>query len=690
MAEAKRRKRKPTKGDQNLPATLPKRPRGLTMATSKRLQEFVAANPLIDPTTVALNCNKKYDFKCSTCSHTFSTACSNVEQGKWCPFCAGKKLCGDKSCLSCFARSVASSPKVSRFVIANPNVPPWTIIKKSTKKVKWSCEVCAHIFESAPATVEANGWCPFCSKRSLCGQPACNPCRLRSLAMSAHVEAFTAANPGVSPLTIAISSNRKVKWQCESCPHKFEMAPNDAKRFWCPFCAKKKLCGEAACHLCSKRSLAALPQVQSFVIANPTIDPHTVAISCNDKYDWRCDKCPHTFSKRVNNVQRGSWCPYCARKRLCGEITCMHCFNRSLASSPRAAAFTAANPTLSLLTIPICSNEVVDWLCDSCDHRFAARPGDVQQGSWCPFCGGVSLCGKQQCNFCFTRSLASSARVSEFLAANSDAQPLTIFKSARATVDWRCNTCSHKFAKAFYSVEAGGWCPYCAGQSLCGDHTCLHCFERSLASSVHIADLVSKDGFDPWLVHKSTHDMFDWQCESCAHVFPAAANKVQSGRWCPFCRSGKVCGKSSCTNCARRCELCDDIRKSFHTLKDGRRVCSGHYLSSGEAPRKIRLEIFFLAEIQRFSHDQDFEFYEPTSWDCQVPPKLLLLLTFMNVSGPPQLRLKTRLLVGIRCAWQCLFDRWSLQDQHWDRSAHYHLGSVGSGNRAALCIKPRF
>lgn len=620
MVESNKRKRQ---SNGKLPSIRNKLHRTLTMAASKRLPEFIAANPTVDPTTVALCCNKKFDFKCDNCSHIFSSTCSNVEQGRWCPFCAGKKLCGEKSCPSCFARSVASSPKVECFIIANPDVPPCTIIIKSTKKYKWSCEACAHTFEATPATVDANQWCPFCSKRSLCGKPTCDPCRLRSLVTSVHVDAFTSANPDVSPLTVAISSNKKVKWQCESCPHLFEMAPNDAKRFWCPFCAKKKLCGQQECGLCFKRSLAALPQVQSFIIANPTIDPNTVAISCNERYNWQCDKCPHTFLKRVNTVQRGSWCPYCASKRLCGNETCMHCFNRSLASSPRAAAFAAANPTISLVTIPISSNEVVDWLCDSCDHRFTARPGDVHKGNWCPFCGGRRLCGEHHCNFCFIRSVASSTRVNEFVAANPNAQPLAIFKSSRATVNWKCSACSHEFAKAFYSVEADGWCPYCAGQRLCGDRTCLHCFNRSIASSTHIADLVPEDGFDPWVVHKSTHDIFNWRCGSCTHIFPAAANKIQSGRWCPFCGNGKVCGQESCLRCAPRCSVCFDIRKSFHRLRDGRHVCTSHYLQSNEAPRKIRLELLFLAELQRVSNEeQKFEFCEPTSWDCSILPGL--------------------------------------------------------------------
>ena len=45
--------------------------------------------------------NNEYIFICNNCNHEFKQIIKIINQGSWCSYCAGKKLC-DKNCNECF------------------------------------------------------------------------------------------------------------------------------------------------------------------------------------------------------------------------------------------------------------------------------------------------------------------------------------------------------------------------------------------------------------------------------------------------------------------------------------------------------------------------------------------------------------------------------------------------------------
>lgn len=307
------------------------------------------------------------------------------------------------------------------------------------------------------------------------------------------------------------------------------------------------------------------------------------------------------------------------RGKLCGAVDCSTCFARSLAASQRLQEFKAANPDKYPLRIAISSNQKYDWGCSECSHVFSARCSSVQSGQWCPYCSRRKLCGDAKCFNCFSASLASSLHAQEFQAANPDKNPLHIGIWAKEKFDWKCSKCSHVFSARCNNVQQGRWCPYCSRQKLCGKKTCVDCFQKSVASSPRAESFkAANPDKDPLRIAISSQEKFDWECPTCSHVFSAACNHVQTGKWCPYC-AGRICGRKECVKCAPPCDTCS--KKSYFTLKNSSRACYQCYVASGESRSKIRLEIFFLAELQRISEDE-FEFLEPTSWDCAVLPGL--------------------------------------------------------------------
>ena len=378
---------------------------------------------------------------------------------------------------------------------------------------------------------------------------------------------------------------------------------------------RRKLCGNEDCQTCFARCLASSPHVEEFKAANPSLNPLQITLFTDVHYDWKC-VCGHTFNATCITVHRGHWCHYCSGKKLCGSTTCLPCFNRSLASSSRMAEFLDANPDLNPFMIPISSNLKYDWLCE-CGHKFKMSCENVERGAWCPYCGKRKLCGDPNCLQCFDSSIASSPRAEEFIAANPDLDPLVIAISSHTMFDWQCGNCGHTFKMACGHVTAGQWCPFCGKKKLCGDAHCLRCFDGSMASSPHAEEFIAANpGLDLLTLFISSAKKFDWLCSRCGHIFNTKCNSVHNKQWCPQC-AGKICGKKECLTCAPPCATCS--KKSYFTLKNGTRACHGCFAASGESRIKVRLELFFLAELQRLA---SHEFLEPTSWDCAVLPGL--------------------------------------------------------------------
>ena len=55
--------------------------------------------------------------------------------------------------------------------------------------------------------------------------------------------------------------------------------------------------------------------------------PHEVALNSHKKFWFDCNECGHEFEIALNCLNKGSWCSYCANKKLCENEKCNICFN---------------------------------------------------------------------------------------------------------------------------------------------------------------------------------------------------------------------------------------------------------------------------------------------------------------------------------------------------------------------------
>src|SRR3989344_5701761 len=124
----------------------------------------------------------------------------------------------------------------------------------------------------------------------------------------------------VKPRDVFKSSNTKYWFNCDKCPHSFDVLlyniTNIDSSRWCPYCSlpPHKLCN-GNCDICYNKSFASHPRAKDWNYEkNNGITPRDVFKSSNTKYWFNCDKCPHSFDISLSNIRTGGWCPLCKKK----------------------------------------------------------------------------------------------------------------------------------------------------------------------------------------------------------------------------------------------------------------------------------------------------------------------------------------------------------------------------------------
>lgn len=285
-----------------------------------RSREWSERNVLM-PRQVFKRTNKKYWFKCNTCSHGFEKIPNSVTRKveSWCPFCSGDKLCEEK-CQTCWDKSFASfdKDKVQCWDNEKNTLKPREVSKNCNKKFWFNCRECCHSFEASPNHVSThNSWCPYCSNVKLC-EEECKICLGKSFASfdKDKVQRWELEKNTLKPSQVFKGSIKKFWFKCEECSHSFEASPNhiSTHNSWCPYCGRKKLCSED-CYFCFKKSFASHYRAVFWSNKNST-SPREVFRNANKKYWFDCEKCKKEFSTTPTSItNQDSWCPFCCESK---------------------------------------------------------------------------------------------------------------------------------------------------------------------------------------------------------------------------------------------------------------------------------------------------------------------------------------------------------------------------------------
>ena len=179
-------------------------------------------------------------------------------------------------------------------------------------------------------------------------------------------------------------SQKKYWFDCEKCGHEFDTRLSDVNGgSWCRFCSGRALCGQKDCEHCLKRSFASHPKSKFWSKRN-SLKTHEVHLWSSKKFFFDCSTCGHEFDKSLHEVNKGTWCRFCAG-RVCGKKDCQYCLKRSFASHTKSKFWSKRN-TLKPHEVPLKTHTKFFFDCPTCGHDFDMRLSAVNNGRWCRFC----------------------------------------------------------------------------------------------------------------------------------------------------------------------------------------------------------------------------------------------------------------------------------------------------------------
>ena len=356
------------------------------------------------------------------------------------------------------------------------------------------------------------------------------------------------------PSDVARGSGKLFWFRHDTCGHDFQKSPSKIRKDEpsCPYCVPNSslFCGARDCLSCFNKSYASL-KIESptwHPTKNGPLEPWLVKKK-SEKFCWFFhDRCGHSFESRICEVVAGSsYCPFCSNSRLCGMESCDMCRERSLFSADLLGLtwVVEKNAPLTLLDVAKQSN-IWFWFTHDCGHVFQAMPYSiVGQKCGCPFCAEFNsrLCGKLDCQVCFSRSIASVelSALSWHPTKNLPTIRENVHKVSNLAFWFVCNFCSHDVQVQICGAANAKKCKHCSDSKWvhCGDKTCSICVPRSIVMQEQYQYLSSKNDENVWMLALHSEVSVIYDCPLCKHEYVARVASVTLGTWCK-CKKNKT------------------------------------------------------------------------------------------------------------------------------------------------------
>ena len=232
---------------------------------------------------------------------------------------------------------------------------------------------------------------------------------------------------------------------------------------------RQTLCGCGDCHLCLPLSFAASPHSCLWdTELNGELTPFHVMRKSNLRVAFHCSVCNHRFRNCVRDIEEKEiGCSFCAGHKICGQPSCVTCFQHSFAGHPRSQNWSFQN-AMQPTDVMLSSNLPILFDCDVCSHTFQMPPNFITrsvQAAWCPFCAGKRRCGNIDCQPCFDRSFAAHPRSAFWChERNGGIMPRDKAIGSDEKFWFKCEG-QHEWQARLYSIKSGKWCPACRNKT---------------------------------------------------------------------------------------------------------------------------------------------------------------------------------------------------------------------------------
>lgn len=399
----------------------------------------------------------------------------------------------------------------------NGDLEPHMISYKSSKKYWFKCfnNDCLHDFQSDPnhiTTLKNPTWCPYCANQKLCTDEKCSICFKKSFA--SHLMSklwYQPKNGDITPRNVFLSSGKKYWVKCNNndCKHLYEIQIIyiTCLKQGCPYCAHRKLCEDALCEPCKRRSFASHPLSKYWdKEKNGDINPRNIFPSSkrNISFWFICDN-NHSFhitQNTITNKNISRWCAMCVKEE---ELQI-----RSDKYLEEAYEVARERNGQLVSTSYINMNELLEWKCNTCNHEWSACLSSIKQGTWCPKCAGVMPYTLEDCH--------------KMAALNNGKCLSTQYVNVRTPMEWECKN-EHRWSALYGHIVNGTWCPHCANR-----------LPKTLEDAKKVAE--EKDGQCLSTEYINAKTRMLWQCKK-GHIWSQSYDIVSRVTWCPDCDQAK-------------------------------------------------------------------------------------------------------------------------------------------------------
>ena len=263
------------------------------------------------------------------------------------------------------------------------------------------------------------------------------------------------------------------------------------------------------------------------------LKPNEVMKGSHKKFWFNCE-CGHEILLIIKDICSGQWCGYCNNKKLCNNLDCSVCFEKSFASHEKSKYLSVENKHTARQIFKF-SGKKYNFKCNYCNHNFITVIASITtKNTFCPYCctPPQKIC-INDCNYCYNKSFASIDK-SKYLIDKS-INTNQIYKFSNLIMSFKCPDCMHTFNKKISHIANNSWCPYCSNyHKLCDNNDCIICFNNSFVSHNKSQYWSSKNKIIPRFISKCNGNKYWFNCEK-GHEFDMALNNINAGKWCRFC-----------------------------------------------------------------------------------------------------------------------------------------------------------
>jgi len=217
-----------------------------------------------------------------------------------------------------YKESFAISHKV-KYWSSDNILKPFQVYISSGKKFWFICEF-KHKFETSPANINRNIWCPYpccCKSPKLCDDEECLICLKSSVAGFPEIMSIWSSTNTINPRKITRYANKqKCIFRCKKGGHLYEATLNNLRDgdLGCPYpccCHSPKLCDDLTCKICENESCIYLKEYWS---SKNEQNFRFVSKSSMKMCFFIC-KNGHEFEMKPNSINYDKqWCPLCRNK----------------------------------------------------------------------------------------------------------------------------------------------------------------------------------------------------------------------------------------------------------------------------------------------------------------------------------------------------------------------------------------